>query len=222
MQRFRIERESPAAARQLRRRIAALALLGLASCGGGYDSPMSPRTTDGAGTATQTVADPTGDTFNNVGTVWDLTGFTVTRDTDGVTAKLDFTADVLSPMSGDTAAIIGFVEFDLDQNQVSGVESVVDHFRQDGGTTALGVDATVDFSIFASDSTVAVYDSLAHVTGRIKPMFSGKSITMRIPRALLQNDDGFVNAAAIIGAVHRPTDFVPQTGHLTLRPAGVS
>jgi hypothetical protein len=125
-------------------------------------------------------------------------------------------------MSGDTSAIIGFVEFDLDQNQVSGVESVVDHFRQDGGTTALGVDATVDFSIFASDSTVAVYDSLAHVTGRIKPVFSGKSITMRIPRALLQNDDGFVNAAAIIGAIHRPTDFVPQTGHLTLRPAGVS
>jgi hypothetical protein len=119
-------------------------------------------------------------------------------------------------MSGDTSAIIGFVEFDLDQNEVTGGGSVVDVFRQDGGTTALGVDATVDMSLFGADSTVAVYDSLAQVTGRIKPVFAGRSLTIRVPRAMLANDDGYVDAAAIAGSVHRPTDFAPQGGHLTL------
>jgi hypothetical protein len=33
---------------------------------------------------------------------------------------------------------------------------------------------------------------------------------------LMANDDGYLGAAAIIGSVHRPTDFAPQGGHLTL------
>lgn len=205
-----------------------LALLAFTlACGGSYDGPTAPATGNtgggggdpvpGNGLVTRMEADPIGDTFHNTGgKQWDLIAFTVSRDTGGVTAKLDFTANVLSPMSGDTTAIIGFVEFDLDQNLATGGESVVDHFRLDGGSTTLGVDATVDMSQFAADSTVAVYDSQTRVTGRIKPLFEGRSITIRVPRAMLQNDDGFLNAATIIGAIHRPTDFTPQVGHLTL------
>jgi hypothetical protein len=197
------------------------------ACGGGYDGPTAPATGNtggeggdpvpGNGLVTRMEADPIGDTFHNTGgKQWDLIALTVSRDTGGVTAKLDFTANVLSPMSGDTTAIIGFVEFDLDQDFTTGGESVVDHFRLDGASATMGVDATVDMSRFAADSTVAVYDSRTHVTGRIKPVFEGKSITIRVPRAMLQNDDGFLNAATIIGAIHRPTDFAPQVGHLTL------
>jgi hypothetical protein len=47
-------------------------------------------------------------------------------------------------------------------------------------------------------------------------VFASHSLTIRVPRAMLQNDDGFLNAAAIVGSIHHPTDFVPQTGHLTL------
>jgi hypothetical protein len=208
-----IERERPASNWRL-----LLAMLAVLAACAGYDAPVSPGTGDGdaMGFVTQTFIDPTGDTFNTGGKQWDLTAFTVSRDTGGVTARLDFSTDVLSPMSGDTSAIIGFVEFDLDQNVVTGGSSVVDEFRPGVGTTSLGVDATVDMSQFAADSTVAVYDSLVHVTGRIKPVFVGKSLTIRVPRAMLQNDDGFLGAATIVGAIHRPTDFAPQTGHLTL------
>ena len=170
----------------------------------------------GTGLVSNIFTDPVGDTFNTGGKQWDLTAFTVSRDTGGVTAQLDFTTDVLSPMSGDTLAIIGFVEFDLDQAEATGGGSVVDEFRSDGGTAALGVDATVDMSLFGADSTVAVYDALARVTGRIKPVFLGRSLTIRVPRAMLANDDGYLNAATIIGRLHRPTDFAPQAGHLTL------
>ena len=111
--------------------------------GGGGDDPAP-----GSGFVTSVVSDPIGDTFHDTGGKQrDLTTFTVSRDTAGVTAKLDFTTDVVSPTSGDTTAIIGFVEFDLDQDVATGSESVVDHFRPDAGSATLGVDARVDKSV---------------------------------------------------------------------------
>lgn len=165
---------------------------------------------------TATVTDPTGDTFGTGGVQWDLTAMTVARDTGGVTVQLDFTTDVLSPTSGDTSAIIGYVEFDLDQNEASGGGSVVDEFRNNQGAAHLGVDATVDLTLYDADSSVAVYDTLLHVVGRVKPVFEGHRITIRVPRALIGNDDGSLSAAAIVGSTHRPTDFAPNDGHLTL------
>jgi plastocyanin len=169
-----------------------------------------------ASAVAETVTDPVGDTFGTGGVQWDLTAFTVSHDSGGVTAQLDFSTDVLSPVSGDTSAIIGYVEFDLDQDTVSGGGSVVDEFRNNRGSAALGVDATVDLTLYGADSTVAVYDTLLNVVGRVKPVFDGHRITIRVPRALIGNDDGVLNAAAIVGSTRRPTDFVPNDGHLTL------
>jgi len=166
---------------------------------------------------TAMVTDPTGDTFGTGGAQWDLTAMTVARDTGGVTVQLDFTTDVLSPTSGDTSAIIGYVEFDLDQNELSGGGSVVDEFRNNQGAAHLGVDATIDLTLYdPTDSSVAVYDTLVHVVGRVKPVFEGHRITIRVPRSLIGDDDGSLSAAAIVGSTHRPTDFAPNDGHLTL------
>ena len=171
---------------------------------------------DAEATLSRTVDDPVGDVFGTGGTQWDLTALAVEHDVGGITARLDFTADVLSPMSGDTSAIIGVLELDLDQREASGGESVLDHFRHDGGAAGMGVDATVDLSLYAADSSVAVYDTLVNVVGRVKPVFSGHSITIRIPAAMVGNDDGLLYAAVIIGSTKGPTDFAPQSGHLVL------
>jgi hypothetical protein len=77
----------------------------------------------------------------------------------------------------------------------------------------------VNLSVFAEDSTVAVLDAVGAVAGRVKPVYTGRRVTMRIPKALIGNDDGFVNAAAIVGNSTLPTDFVPKAGHLTLAGA---
>jgi len=183
---------------------------------------LGPPVTDE--TQVQTVQDPTGDLLNPGGTPWDLTAFTIARDTGGITVRLDFTSDVISPMSGDTAAIIGYVELDLDQSVATGGGSVVDEFRHDGGSADLGVDLSVDLSIYDADSTVAVYtiDSHfdPHVAGRIRPVFAGHSVTLRLPRGLLGDDDGTFNAATLIGSQHRPTDFMPQAGHMSFSLPG--
>lgn len=166
------------------------------------------------------MTDPTGDTYGSGVVRWDLTGFTITRDADGITVQLDFPRDVISPTSGDTTAMIGYVGFDVDQDSTTGdLASIVDEFRPDSGSTGLGVEYEIELVDYAQDSTVTVTGS-SGTTGRVKPVFSGNHITVRIPRALLGNDDGYLNAAAIVGNNHSPNDIIPESGHLTLSGMG--
>src|SRR2546422_2174574 len=50
-------------------------------------------------------------------------------------------------------------------------------------------------------------------TGSVRPRFQGRRITVRVPRALLGNDDGFLNAATVVGSESEPTDIAPENGH---------
>lgn len=167
---------------------------------------------------TATALDPTGDTFGSTGTFWDLTALTVSRDSDAVIVKLDLTTTTFSSQSNIASGMIGFIDFDTDQDVSTGLLPTIDDFRPTNGTSVLGADYEVAMLGFTSDSTVAVVDTNGTVTGRVKPEFRGKSVTIRIPRTMLGNDDGFVNVAAIVGTSGRPTDLVPESGHLTLNP----
>lgn len=169
--------------------------------------------------ASRTVADPLDDTFHTGGLQWDLTALTVSRDTGGITILLDFSSDVVSPTSGDSSAIVGVVDLDVDQDPATGALSLVDEIRTDSGRTGMGVDAEIVLFSYAPDSSVVVIGPHATVGGRVKPVFQGHRISIRLPRAMLDNDDGNVNAAAIIGRLGRPTDFAPNAGHLTLGEA---
>lgn len=179
------------------------------SCGGDTSGPGTTETT-------AQVTDPTGDTYGSGAVHWDLTAMTITRDADGITLMLDFSNSVISPTSGDTTAVIGYVGFDVDQDSTTAdLASIVDEFRPGTGSTGLGVDYEIELVDYAQDSTVTVTGS-AGTTGRVKPVFSGNRVTVRIPRALLGNDDGFLNAAAIVGNNHSPNDIIPENGHLQL------
>ncbi len=167
-----------------------------------------------------TITDPAGDTFAAAGTRWDITALTVVRDVDAITARLDFTNDVVSPATGDPSAVISLLSFDLDQDAATGIPAVVDEFRQDGGATGLGVDAYVSFGELAGDGSAPVFDAQNRELGRVVPTFEGSHIVVDIPLALLGNDDGYVSAAAIVGVIGSPTDFVPNAGHLALNPPG--
>jgi plastocyanin len=164
-------------------------------------------------------ADPVGDTFGGGGVQWDLTALTISRDTGGITVALSFSRDVLSPMSGDPTAMVGFVDFDVDRDSATGFTAAVDEFRHDGGSSGMGVDYDLQLINYAADSSVAVVDSLFQPIGHVKPLFSANRVTIRIPKALLGNDDGFLNAAALVGRTGGPTDFVPNRDHLRLTHA---
>jgi hypothetical protein len=199
--------------------IATLALAGLAACGGSGDGPVSPGDQRSGGPDAQTVTDPVGDTFVSAGMRWDLVALTVVRDTGGITVLLDLTAKVRSPMSGSDSALIAFIDLDLDQNAATGFPPASDGYRQDGGTAGIGADARVNISVFGADSSVAVLNSVAGVAGRVTPLFAGHRVTIRIPKSIIGNDDGFVNATALVGSSFAPSDIIPERGHLTLGPA---
>ena len=188
----------------------------VAACGGNADGPAAPNDDGGPSDKSVAVAaDPTGDTFGTTGVQWDVTELKVERSADGITARLELSRDVVSPATGDPSGLVAVLDFDLDQNPATGVIAVVDEFRRDGGSTGLGVDAVVSLSDFV-DGTTPVFDARGAETGRVRPVFEGRHVTVTIPRALLGNDDGYVNAAAIVGITGRPTDIAPNAGRLSL------
>jgi hypothetical protein len=188
------------------------------ACGGSADVPSMPDVA--ADPSTVSVADPLGDTFGLPGyTQWDVSAFTLTRETDGITVRLDFANDVALPIPGDPNALVGLVEFDLDQNRATGKLGYVDQLRPDGGSTGMGVDAVLNLSNIAADSTLIVYGSGGNPTGKVKVTIGGHRLTIRIPSSRLGDDDGYLDAAVIVGNSGRsPTDLAPQSGHLSLTP----
>jgi len=170
---------------------------------------------------TFTAADPIGDTFGTQTVQPDLRAMTIVHDSGGIDVSLEFTAAVQSPVTGGANVVIGFVDFDTDQDSTTGSASAVDIFRPGSGSTGMGVEYEVDLFGYAADSTVPVIqESSGLPTGNVKPLFQGNRITFRVPRALLGNDDAFLNAASVIGSEAEPTDIVPNTGHL--RVGGVA
>jgi hypothetical protein len=193
-------------------------VLGAMSCSRSSDLPSMPDVA--ADPSTASVADPIGDTFGLPGGLqWDITGLTVTRETDGITVRVDFENNVSLPLVADPNALVGLVELDLDQNRATGKLGYVDQLRKDGGATELGVDAALNLSQISEDSTLFVYDMGGNPTGKAKVTIGGRRITIRVPAVLIGNDDGYVDAAVIVGNQGRsPTDLAPQTGHLSLLP----
>src|SRR5262249_13977366 len=68
----------------------------------------------GPGTSplTVTTTDPSGDTYGSLAVQWDLTALTLTRDTGGIDFAIDLTSNALSPVSGDSDAVYGEIDFD--------------------------------------------------------------------------------------------------------------
>lgn len=189
----------------------------LAACGGDASGPHGgdPGPGDpGTGELTARITDPTGDAFGSGAVRWDLTTMTVTRDTAGVTVVLEFSDDVISPTSGDTNAMIGFVDLDTDQDASTGIVSIVDEFRLDPDSTGLRADFRLALAGYEIDSSVPVSSAAGVETGRVKPVFGGRQVRVRLPKVLLGDDDGFLNAAAIVGTQARPNDIIPESGHL--------
>lgn len=187
-----------------------LALAGALACG----DTSSPITAD-TGPSTASLTDPVGDTFGSVDPQWDVTALTVTRTPDGIIVRIDFVNDIAPPVRGDPTGLIGEVELDLDQNPATGHAAITDGIRTDRGTTGLGVDASIVFGPSFGDSSV-VTDTEMFEVGRVETFYAGHRVTIKVPRVMLNDDNGWLNAAVVVGHSNSATDFAPQAGHLTV------
>lgn len=190
----------------------------LCACSGGSTGP-------GSTSLTVKATDPSGDTYGSLAVQWDLTGLTLTRDTGGIDFAIDLTSTVRSPVTGDSDAVYGEIDFDTDQSITTGTTSFVDVFGP--GTSGMGVDYVLDLFDYTPDSLVPVLrynpnDSTYSTVYSLRPTFSGKRISGRIPLSALGNDDGFLNAAVIVGTLREPTDIAPNSGHLKVGGTGTA
>lgn len=201
------------------------ALGALEACKGDSTGPGG----GGGGTLTASVNDSLGDVFGSDTTIVqpDLTALSIIRDTGGATITMDFTANIQSPVTGGANVVEGVVDIDVDQNPATGVETDVDFFRVDGNSTGMGMEYYVDlgaFSVYNADSTVTVFaiDTLFNIvaTGTVRPTFSGKRLSFRLPRGLVGGDDMLMNVAVVMGNTTEPTDLAPNEGHLKVGGTG--
>jgi hypothetical protein len=192
-------------------------VMGALACGASSDVPSQPAADRDLETVS--IGDPLGDTFGLTGTKqWDVSALTVAREAGGIVVHLDMANDVGLPLPADPSALVGLVEFDLDQDQTTGKLGIVDQLRTDGGSTGMGIEAVANLSTIAPDSTLVVYDASGNPAGRAKVEFGVRRLTIHVPASLLANDDGFVDVAVIVGNGRSPTDLAPQSGHLSLQP----
>ncbi len=168
--------------------------------------------------------DPQGDTLGNSGVQLDIDTFTVDAVADSLTIGLTFHTDISAPDSGAANALDGYI--DLDTDQVASPEDDVPWVDVlTGPTTGMGNEFYVELFTYSSvDGLVDLIDDATDtLAGRVPMTVSSNSIDITIPLSLLNNDDGAVNAAAVVfPEFEDPTDKVPNVGNLSSNPGGGS
>jgi len=172
-----------------------------------------------SGTVSAFTNDPSGDQFGSDSVQPDLVKVTVTRDAAGIDVAIDLSANAVSLLTDTIHGVGGFVDFDVDQDSTTGFATWTDLFRPTG-STGMGEEYYLQFLSFQVDSTVSVHDTTGALTGSVRPVFSGKRVSFRIPKTMLGNDDGFVNVAVVVGNNIEATDIAPNSGHIKVGGTG--
>ncbi len=176
-----------------------------------YTSPkeVTPFTVTNSGC----VPDPIGDTFGHGPVQLDITSFCAQYTNTELVIKVQFNGSISPGDSGIHNAVVGYIDFDTDQNPSTGITSNVD--GNSPYTTGLGVDYFVElFDYNSSTRDTPVEDASSNVVGRVPVIFTSRSFMVMIPLAMIGNN-GKVNTATVLGTVHEATDAAPNGGYLT-------
>jgi hypothetical protein len=166
-------------------------------------------------------ADAAEDTFSlgisGVAVMPDILVFGAAWDVDSLIIGLAFKDSVVMARQGGPNAVAGLVEFDIDLDSQTGIESQVDVHRPGGNPTGMGVDVMVD--LFGDeDGSYVIFDSRPEIIGATTPDIRGRLIGFYVPSSLIGTSD--LRTAAIVGTVAEPTDIVPNDGSVLVAGAG--
>ena len=168
------------------------------------------------------IGDPTDDTFATDASaglsVPDIVRMTSWPKNQNLMVEIEFTSTVVSLDDGGPNVVVGFMDIDWDQNEGTGFDAITDSFREGPGSTGLGVEYLVRLG--AGGAVVFSVSNVGDltVTGAFVPTFTGNLLTMTIPLSLLNDDDGLVNLAMVMGTLPEATDIGPNDGHLSMGP----
>ena len=159
----------------------------------------------------------------------DLTEFSLSLDGEDLVVELRFAQEVSPPDIDGINGLVGIIELDLDQNSQTGDRSgAVSTFCRD--LDPLGTDSLVD--LFGYDSLagqVPLYalddDGTRHLMQTVPASFDETGVSVRIPLEALDEVEGQINAAAVVGTWLATSDCAPnssalQTGEKVQDPQG--
>ena len=167
--------------------------------------------------ARDSVVDPTGDTLGVGPDQIDVIDFSVDTVGEELVVLASFTATIEPPDSPENSALQGLIDFDVDQDAGTGLVPWAD-FLTGTDVTGMGSEYYLDLSSYRSDDSAidVVFDDGSGLggvsTGRAPVAIFGNLLQIEVPLALLGDDDGAVNSAAIFGPVDEFTDRVPNEG----------
>lgn len=199
------------------RRLVPVALAGavlLAACDLNEYLPTQTAGGAGGGSDSFSFTDPTGDLRPDVSSpeAPDAVALTGEVEDDTLTIRLAFRSTISRFSEGQGNSLDGFVDLDLDENATTGIPAAVDEV---GGASGMGADYYIDLR--DATATAVVLTEAGTTTGTAVPAtFGATSVTIRVPRALLDDEDGSFRISALVGNPDGPTDFVPNSGFLTV------
>ncbi len=155
-----------------------------------------------------TVPDNTGDTLGFGEVQHDITSISGKgyASTNTFCLTVEFVGPVDPADAGTGQEVVGFIEFDTDENLTTGFSGNVDFFCS--GQTGIGIETTLDmFSVAGGFATLFPSSELVPV------IFNGNSFTAAIPLSALGGDSAF-NFAKVLGTIAEPADCAPPEGSI--------
>lgn len=178
--------------------------------------PSVALTTSGAACVSSPLVDAFGDASDTFGAgppVLDIDSVTVSTDGINLSFSITFHTPISAPSSGAPNAVGGALEFDTDQNTLTGRPPLQDLFSPPFTALGLGVDFVVElFSEIDTPGFVVVVDANFIVVGSIPITYGAQSLSGVIPLGMLGGDDGVVDFTTIIGTFSQPTDALEVCG----------
>ena len=167
--------------------------------------------------------DAVGDTFSDGlsadRVLPDLAHVGVAWDADTLIVGLSFADSVVSTQLGGRNAMGGVVDFDVDMDSLTGIESLADRFRPGSGSTGMGVDVVLD--MFADPSgEFLIFNDRQQTLGSTAAEFRGRLVAMRVPSAIIGS--GPLAIAVTAGTAAEPTDIAPNDSSFVVSAGGGS
>ncbi len=178
--------------------------------------------------ATAEIVDADGDEFGPA--TYDVHSISTARTSTEltITVVFDTTTPPDIPAAGAAVAageLAGFIDFDTDESSTTGFASANATFCPCTPISAIGAELFIPLfhRNAAGNYDVILATTLADV-GDATPTVAGNVLTLTIPLADLNGDDGITNLSSVLGDFLGPTDCMPDEGAAvttSLEPKGI-
>jgi hypothetical protein len=159
------------------------------------------------------VTDVMGDAVIGSYATYDITSIDALFTATDITFNVNLTSNPLAPSVVGNSGINGFIDIDIDMNPFSGASSNISSLSFPFGNSGLGVEYYIDLF---SESSHAGFVAIKHpilLTTTMAPIIYGTNMfSVTVPLSQLNNDDGMVNYAVVVGDFGNVTDQAVDAG----------